>query len=401
MSLINQMLQDLDARRAAHGVGSKLPNDVRPLPKAQVSHWPKVFGMLAVVATVAVGYFAYTGGADPFQALIAPTAMPFGNVAVSEDLAGAAAPAAQAVPDVVPAPERDPQGALVDLNLDGFDVSLRVADAISATPQASIDATPEPPVVPVPLKAPGPKPVAKIVEKPVSKELGRPAPMAAKAAPAQITPATVPNKPVVSEKLASQPVIERTAAVASPRERAELEYRKAARSVNQGDASGAEVLLQEVLRLDSLHAAARQLLVKLLLDGGKVDETIKVLKEGLVDQPAQLGWAMSLARLQVDRGDLAGAWQTLDFSMPAATANADYLGFAANVLQRQGRAKEAVAQYRRAANVSPGDGRWWLGLGLMLDGQGQNLEARDAFLRARQCANLGPDLLALIDQKLR
>ena len=40
MSLINQMLQDLDARRAAHGVGTRLPNDVRPLPKAPSSSWP-------------------------------------------------------------------------------------------------------------------------------------------------------------------------------------------------------------------------------------------------------------------------------------------------------------------------------------------------------------------------
>ena len=40
MSLINQMLQDLDARRAAHGVGVRLPNDVRPLPKAPSSNWP-------------------------------------------------------------------------------------------------------------------------------------------------------------------------------------------------------------------------------------------------------------------------------------------------------------------------------------------------------------------------
>ena len=33
MSLINQMLQDLDARKAAQGAASGVPNEVRPLPR--------------------------------------------------------------------------------------------------------------------------------------------------------------------------------------------------------------------------------------------------------------------------------------------------------------------------------------------------------------------------------
>ena len=55
MSLINQMLQDLDARRAAHGVGSRLPNDVRPLPKPQASPLPIIVGVL-VLLVLAAGF---------------------------------------------------------------------------------------------------------------------------------------------------------------------------------------------------------------------------------------------------------------------------------------------------------------------------------------------------------
>ena len=78
---------------------------------------------------------------------------------------------------------------------------------------------------------------------------------------------------------------------------------------------------------------------------------------------------MTLARLQVDRGDLAGAWQTLDFSLPAAGHSADYQGFTAHVLQRLGRFREAVVHYLNAARLAPGDGRWWLGLGLALEAE--------------------------------
>ena len=52
MSLINQMLRDLDERRAAHGVGANLPSDVRPLPKARKSYWPVSLAVGAGVVIV-------------------------------------------------------------------------------------------------------------------------------------------------------------------------------------------------------------------------------------------------------------------------------------------------------------------------------------------------------------
>ena len=50
MSLINKMLQDLDAR----GVDNRLPNDVRPLPVPRRSRLPLIGGSLALLL-LAVG----------------------------------------------------------------------------------------------------------------------------------------------------------------------------------------------------------------------------------------------------------------------------------------------------------------------------------------------------------
>jgi tetratricopeptide (TPR) repeat protein len=201
--------------------------------------------------------------------------------------------------------------------------------------------------------------------------------------------------------VATNPTIERTDASGSPRERAETEYRKAIAAVNQGRIAEAVDGLRNALRQDPLHIASRQLLVRLLLEAKRLDEAAQVLQDGLQGQPAQIGWAMSLARLQVDRKDLTGAWQTLNYSLPAAGSNADYQGFTAHVLQRLGRHKEAAEHYQAATRLSPGDGRWWLGLGLALEEEGRVSEAREAFLRARQSGNLGAELSALIEQKLR
>lgn len=196
-------------------------------------------------------------------------------------------------------------------------------------------------------------------------------------------------------------MIERTDSVGTPRERAETEYRKAIAAVNQGRVAEALEGLRNALRQDALHVASRQLLVKLLLEAKQPDAAVQALQEGLQGQPAQIGWAMSLARLQVERGDLAGALQTLEFSLPAAGGSADYQGFVAHVLQRLGRNKEAAEHYQAAARLSPGDGRWWLGLGLALDAEGRSNEAREALLRAKASGTLSAELSALADQRLR
>ena len=62
MSLINQMLQDLDNRRAAHGVGTHLPNDVRPLPQHNPSRLPWVLGgMVVLVLAGGLAFYHFSG----------------------------------------------------------------------------------------------------------------------------------------------------------------------------------------------------------------------------------------------------------------------------------------------------------------------------------------------------
>ena len=400
MSLINQMLQDLDERRAAHGVGANLPSDVRPLPKARKSYWPVSLAVGAGVVIVLgiAGVFLR----DDVSRHLAPVV-----ATVTQANAPAAPVAVAAVPaTAVIEPQPEPV-AEIDMSkrVDGVDVSLRMADFIEASEEADgVD------------KAE--------TESETDKRESSAAPVEAKSTVVQpakppvasaMTATPLPDKPVAkvadktdldegeksSGRIGSTPVIERTPAAGSPHERAESEYRKAIAAVNQGRVSEAVDSLRNALHQDSLHVASRQLLVRLLLEAGNKDEAIRMLRDGIAGQPAQLGWAMSLARLQVDRGELDSAWQTLDHTLPAAGNNPDYLGFAANVLQRLGRHGEAADQYRKATRIAPADGRWWLGLGWCLDAQGQAAEAREAFLHARQSGNLSPELLALIDQKLR
>jgi MSHA biogenesis protein MshN len=373
MSLINQMLQDLDARRAAHGVGADLPNDVRPLPPPLASRLPLILGgVVLLVAAAGLALYLWETRSDAAQP--PPPAVPV--VAAPPPRAPPAPAAEHAVP--AEAPPVEPAPAAVGLQELGG--SLRLSEFIKPPAEKPRESKP------VAASAVAEKAVAAaskaVVEHGQSEAAERP-------------------RPPPAEKPVKAPSIERSDPVASTRDRADAEYRKALAAVNQGQLAEAVDGLRNALRIDALHVATRQLLVKLLLEASRPDEAMQVLHEGLQGQPAQLGWAMSLARLQVDRSNLAGAWQTLDYSQPAAGNNADYQGFAAHVLQRLGRNREAAERYQAATRLSPGDGRWWLGLGLALDAEGRSGEAREALLRARQGGNLNAELSALIEQKLR
>jgi len=359
MSLINQMLQDLDSRHAVRGAQSGLPNDVRPLPPARPGHWPwlLVGGVCLLALAGALAWYGLARQGDDRRAAaplpplaVAPTLPPSAVVPVAPTAVVPDAPVAGGVADPAAPKSSESEAPL------RFATSLHFPQERRAAPVA----------LTAPTNAPPP-----------------------------------PAASLATDKSAGPARIEKSAPSGSPRERAESEYRKALGGLNQGRLGEAVEGLRGALKQDALHAAARQLLLKLLLENKRFDEAMALLQEGLQLQPGQIAWAMSLARLQVDRGDLPGAWQTLQHSLPAAGNSADYQGFAAHVLQRLGRNQEAADRYQAATRLAPGEGRWWLGLGLALEAEGHPEEAREALLRAKASGTLGAELMNLVEQKLR
>ena len=128
MSLINQVLRDLDARRAAHGVGTRLPNDVRPLPKAPSSNWP--LGIALGVALLVILGTGFVMRDDVVDYFIRKTAV------------DAAAPPSVVEPPVVasPVPESvEPKPATAGVGADAPESSAPPADVDSSSLVADLD----------------------------------------------------------------------------------------------------------------------------------------------------------------------------------------------------------------------------------------------------------------------
>jgi len=187
----------------------------------------------------------------------------------------------------------------------------------------------------------------------------------------------------------------------SPEQLADAEFRKAVASMQQGHVADAIAGYEAVLRLDAGHDAARQALVALLLEGGRGADAERVLQGGLKSKPEHTGFAMLLARLQVEHSAVDQAVVTLEKSLPYANSQAAYQAFYAALLQRQNRHKEAIAHYQIALQLAPDNGIWLMGYGISLQAAQRTDDARDAFRRSLESNTLNPELQAFVQQKLR
>lgn len=187
----------------------------------------------------------------------------------------------------------------------------------------------------------------------------------------------------------------------SPAQRTDAEFRKAVALMQQGHIADAITGYEAVLRMDAGHDAARQALVALLLESKRGMEAGRVLQDGLKIRPEHTGFAMLLARLQVEQGATEQALAILEKSLPYADAQADYQAFYAALLQRRNRHKEAITHYQIALQLAPGNGIWLMGYGISLQAVQRADDAGSAFRRALESGTLSPELQAFVRRKLK
>lgn len=382
MSVINQMLRDLDARQASAQERAGLPTRLRTLPPVTVTRsatWRLLaLGMLAgalITGLLASWYFA--PAAPPLPAPVtmpATLATPAVATATAENTPAALAPTA-AVP--LPAPT-DP----VEITLPPL---LALAEP-AAPPTAPHVAALSPPA---PATAATLAEPARRVAKPRSTE---------PRLPRQSEPAVTPP---ALEAASVEAQIDKHVKGGQARDMAESDYRKAMQAVKHGDNATALPQFQRALELDPTLAKARQALLSMLVGGRQWTEARQVAQSGLALDPARTGWAAILARLQFEQGDAPAALETLERHAAHAGGDADYQGFHAYLLQKQQRPAEAAKRFQAALALRPQEGRWWFGLGLAQDSAGNADAARQAYAKAKEVGNLTADMLSVIEQKLR
>lgn len=390
MSLINQLLQDLEKRHASGQEVKRLSGTVRPLPH---SSRRRIYLLLAVGLLAVAAAAALLFSPEMMESMPSPPATPFVKADDSKtaETPDVVAPVMAAIPQEPPAPE---------LALPVF----QMVEELARLPEA-VAPEPKPQSKPEPKPKPQPEPAAKPKPKKTS-----PAslPVVPEAAVAKAAPA--PSPPTASE-----PPIEQVSITPSPDvtgvgkqmreptayERAEIEFRQGVARLRQGRVSDAEGYFREALKQDPSHSAARQALISLLVDAKRYVDTEELLRETLSVNPRQPKHAMLLARLQLERQDLSAALTTLESVKRYAGVDPGYLAFLAAAYQRAGRHKDAVEAYRSALTLAPGNAVWLIGTGISLQALNQREQAAEVFRAAAESGTLPPELQTFADLRLR
>lgn len=378
MSLINDMLRDIDRRSGDQAIKPAALDGTLTVPPQRARRWPPswvlLLAMTAVLGALA-GILLYGLGGQPARpvpepAQLAPSVAPSAPtstapVAASEQPAGdeaarhtetTAAPqppaqagkAVAAVP-VSPSPTTSPS------------LTEPTESAVQAAPEAVADepapARPDREIPPGKLTTIGTPTVAGDAAGPDS-VVSRPLP------PVQ---AEAPPAPT------ARPQIRPT-----PAETASEHLAQALKALERGQADVAERDLRRALALEPDHAQALTAMAALLLQQGRRTELETLLGALLARAPDQAAPAVLLARLRAERGDTAGALQLIE-ALPAERLSAEALAVLATLQQRAGHHADAVANYRRALATGPQRGTTWAGLAISLEALAQPAEARVAW----------------------
>ncbi len=156
----------------------------------------------------------------------------------------------------------------------------------------------------------------------------------------------------------------------------------AKRMLARGQVERAESRLRPLIRQRPELTEAHELLARALVQRGLPGQATEALEAGLAQAANPERLATLLGRLLIERGEIARARSILaEHAPPLADAPAHHLLLAA--AQRQSGDHEAAAEhYRRLSEILPRRGAVWIGLGASLESLDRPAEAATAYNRA-------------------
>ena len=349
MSLINQMLRDLEQRNSQNPQAAE-PLKVRTAAQGRRGWWFRLWLLPLIALPAAYVWHSHQGGEAARQTAASPTP----SIETRQAPIAAIEPLA-----IAPQPQPQPQQQRQKQKQDPQD------KATLSTPKA-LPAEPE---------KPAGKPEA--VEKPTK--------------PAAKPETTTPEKIIT----ASAPLAVK---IPTPRERAESLYRQAQHAAS---APMIAETLQDALRLDQLYLPARTLLLQTLIKSHAADTELGAFAdESLQLFPNNLLFLKTRAHLYVKQKNFNAAVGLLERIDADSVDDGAYLSLLAAGYQQLQRFPEAARLYRQLTQIQPDRAENWLGLAIALDKLNQSQAAAQAYRQALDKKTLNGEVVDYINQRL-
>lgn len=225
-----------------------------------------------------------------------------------------------------------------------------------------------------PLKSPPPSPA--VASKPISELIRKPLPVVRK--------------------------FKKTERALSKEEQAKRAYQTGLAQLEKRDRQAAEVSFSHAVSLHPRLLEARLQLINLLLMQQRISEADTQLQSGLKLHPDSPELRKTYARLLLSEEQLEGAIGILIYEpLPDVVSDLEYHAMLAALFQEAGEHTAAVKQYTKLLEVRPRESLWWMGIAIALEQSGDLAQARKAYRQALETPGLRPDLENYIRDRLQ
>ena len=172
---------------------------------------------------------------------------------------------------------------------------------------------------------------------------------------------------------------------------------EAAQNQNFGKAT---VAFDAILELDPTRHDVRKRLSVVLYSQNRDNRVVSLLQDGIILAPERADLRLMLGRLWHRQQKPHELYEVLKPLDPNVDDNSEYLELKASAAADLEFYPEAENLYRRLANHSPQQSRWWLGLAIAQDKQGKVRDALEAYLRASESQQLSGSVTEFINKRI-
>lgn len=159
--------------------------------------------------------------------------------------------------------------------------------------------------------------------------------------------------------------------------------------------------LNQAIQIEHSSAQSWQELVRVWVQAGEILFAMDVATRGCEAYPDDIGLRVYRARLIVESGDYDSALTVLQTGLvPQVEVSSDYYALLASVLQQKSRFSEAGEQYALLTTSYPQRGDWWIGRAICADQIGSSKQAMAYYQQAITCRNLNSQLKQFALQQL-
>lgn len=185
-----------------------------------------------------------------------------------------------------------------------------------------------------------------------------------------------------------------------PDQEVNLLIQRAVDQEQKGRSSEALLLLRQAVASYPQSEDARQLLASYLLEAKQDAEAIALLRAGIKSYPEQWMLRKSLAKWQLSHGQPEGVLDSLKPMQASPSQDAELNWMLAMAYQQTGQHTQALPYFERAMNLQPGHAQWYVAYALSLQAAGLSSQALQQ-LQMAQSLPLSERMSEFVNQQIR